>query len=164
MSDRVVRTFGGHRAAVSSIEFHPFGEFFASGSVDNCLKIWDIRRKGCIQTYTGHDGAIRHLKISPDGRWIASGADDGLVNIWDLTAGKLLHTFPSPGISVSSIAFNPTEFVFAINYADGFNIVNDLDTFSEISSTRLDKVKKLLFTPSGDNLLFAGDNILFVRV
>ena len=43
---KVVRTLTGHRSNCISVDFHPFGEFFASGSLDTNLKIWDIRRKG----------------------------------------------------------------------------------------------------------------------
>ena len=76
------------RSGVHSPQWHPYGEFFASGSVDTNLKIWDIRRKSCIQTYKGHTRGVRQIAFSPDGRWVVSGGDDGLVKLWDLTAGR----------------------------------------------------------------------------
>ena len=76
------------RSGVHSPQWHPYGEFFASGSVDTNLKIWDIRRKSCIQTYKGHTRGVRQITFSPDGRWVVSGGDDGLVKLWDLTAGR----------------------------------------------------------------------------
>ena len=69
-------------------QWHPYGEFFASGSVDTNLKIWDIRRKSCIQTYKGHTKGVRQIVFSPDGRWVVSGGDDGVVKLWDLTMGR----------------------------------------------------------------------------
>jgi katanin p80 WD40 repeat-containing subunit B1 len=77
----VVRTLSSHKASISSLEFHPFGEFFASGSTDKSIRVWDIRRKGCIQTYIGHLDQINVMKISPDGKWLASGGNDGLVKV-----------------------------------------------------------------------------------
>lgn len=77
----VVRTLTGHRASCASVEFHPFGEFFASGSVDADLKLWDIRRKGCIHTYKGHSRAIKTIKFTPDGRWVVSGGEDNVVKV-----------------------------------------------------------------------------------
>ena len=56
--------------------------------MDTNLKIWDIRRKTCIQTYKGHTRAVRQILFSPDGRWVVSGGDDGLVKLWDLTMGR----------------------------------------------------------------------------
>ena len=73
-------------------QWHPYGEFFASGSVDTNLKIWDIRRKNCIQTYKGHARGVRQIIFSPDGRWVVSGGDDGVVKLWDLTMGRCVHT------------------------------------------------------------------------
>jgi WD40 repeat protein len=55
---KVIRTLLGHRAPCISVEFHPYGDFFASGSLDTNLKIWDIRRKSCIQTYKGHSQGV----------------------------------------------------------------------------------------------------------
>lgn len=63
------------------MDFHPFGEFFASGSLDTNLKIWDIRRKGCIHTYKGHTRGINSIKFSPDGRWVVSGGEDNIVKV-----------------------------------------------------------------------------------
>ncbi|KAH8083397.1 hypothetical protein JL720_8281 [Aureococcus anophagefferens] len=73
---------------------HPFGDFLASGGADEAVRVWDARKKSCIQTYKGHGGEVDSLKFSPDGRWIASASRrDGLVRLWDLTAGKLLRSF-----------------------------------------------------------------------
>ena len=38
------------------MDFHPYGDFLSSGSHDTNLKLWDIRRKGCIFTYTPSEG------------------------------------------------------------------------------------------------------------
>ncbi|GJU11045.1 katanin p80 WD40 repeat-containing subunit B1 homolog isoform X2 [Tanacetum coccineum] len=61
------------------LDFHPFGEFFASGSLDTNLKIWDIRRKGCIHTYKGHTRGVNAIRFTPDGRSVVSGGED---NSW----------------------------------------------------------------------------------
>lgn len=84
----VVRTLTGHLSNCVVVDFHPFGEFFASGSMDTNLKIWDIRRKGCIQTYKGHTAGVTHVRFSPDGKWVVSGSEDSRIKLWDLTAGK----------------------------------------------------------------------------
>jgi len=77
----VVRTLNGHRSYCTAVEFHPFGEFFASGSMDTNLKIWDIRKKGCIHTYKGHRRAVSTIRFSPDGRWVVSGGLDNVVKV-----------------------------------------------------------------------------------
>lgn len=77
----VVRTIAGHRTNCTSVEFHPFGEFFASGSLDANLRIWDIRRKGCIHTYKGHMQGITTIRFTPDGRWVVTGGEDNVVKV-----------------------------------------------------------------------------------
>ena len=76
-----MRTLTGHRSSCLSIEFHPFGDFVATGSLDTNLKVWDLRRKDCIQTYKGHGKGVTHVAISPDGRWVASGCEAGQVKV-----------------------------------------------------------------------------------
>jgi katanin p80 WD40 repeat-containing subunit B1 len=79
---KVVRTFTtGHRSKVTCVDFHPYGDFFASGSLDTNVKVWDIRRKACLQTYRGHLQGIKTAKFTPDGRWLVSGGEDGIVKV-----------------------------------------------------------------------------------
>lgn len=78
----VVRTLSGHRSNCISLDFHPFGEIFASGSLDTNLKIWDIRLKGgCIHTYKGHTRGVNTIRFTPDGRWVVSGGEDNTVKV-----------------------------------------------------------------------------------
>lgn len=77
----VLRTLLGHKANICSLDFHPFGSFVASGSLDTNIKLWDVRRKGCVFRYKGHTEAVRCLRFSPDGKWLASAADDHTVKV-----------------------------------------------------------------------------------
>lgn len=85
----VVRTLTGHRSNCISVDFHPFGEFFASGSLDTNLKIWDLRKKGPIHTYKGHTRGVNVLRFTPDGRWVVSGGEDNIVKVGCLSAFEL---------------------------------------------------------------------------
>ena len=64
---------------IDTLQFHDF--FFFPGSGDTNLKLWDIRRKGCIFTYKGHSETVTCLKFSPDGQWVASGGEEGAVKV-----------------------------------------------------------------------------------
>lgn len=104
----MVRTLTGHRSSCSAVEFHPFGEFFASGSMDTNLKIWDIRKKGCIHTYKGHTQGISTIKFTPDGRWVVSGGFDNVVKVTSLPL-----YFPGTIIQwLSVIFFNDHNYIF----------------------------------------------------
>ena len=72
----------GHAAACLALAFHPFGEFFGSGSSDSSLKLWDVRQtSSCIHTYLGHGGPVTQVRFSPDGKILASGSADGAVKV-----------------------------------------------------------------------------------
>ena len=45
------KTFSGHQSNCTVIDVHPHGDFFASGSMDTTLKVWDMRRRTCVSTY-----------------------------------------------------------------------------------------------------------------
>ena len=116
-------------------QWHPYGEFFASGSVDTNLKIWDIRRKTCIQTYKGHTRGVRQIIFSPDGRWVVSGGDDGVVKLWDLTMGRLVHEFTQHSAPISALAIHPTEFLMASASMDRTLRLWDLESFEQVCCT-----------------------------
>jgi katanin p80 WD40 repeat-containing subunit B1 len=59
-----------------------------SGSMDNTMKVWDVRSKQCIQTFMGHEKEVTCVRFSPDGRWVASSGKDGQFLVWDLVAGQ----------------------------------------------------------------------------
>lgn len=77
----VIRTLTGHRSSCLSVDFHPFGDFFASGSLDTSVKVWDVRRKACINTYKNHSRGVTHVQFSPDGRLLTSGGQDGALKV-----------------------------------------------------------------------------------
>uniref|UniRef100_A0A804IH95 Katanin p80 WD40 repeat-containing subunit B1 homolog n=1 Tax=Musa acuminata subsp. malaccensis TaxID=214687 RepID=A0A804IH95_MUSAM len=151
----VVRTLTGHRSNCIAVDFHPFGEFFASGSLDTNLKIWDIRRKGCIHTYKGHTRGVNAIKFTPDGRWVVSGGEDNIVKLWDLTAGKLLHDFKFHEGQIRCIDFHPHEFLLATGSADRTVKFWDLETFELIGSAgpETSGVRSMTFNPDGRTLL-----------
>tara|TARA_B100000795_G_scaffold243780_1_gene207890 strand:- start:105 stop:716 length:612 start_codon:yes stop_codon:yes gene_type:complete len=151
----VGRTLSGHRANCISVQWHPYGEFFASGSVDTNLKIWDVRRKTCIQTYKGHTRGVRQILFSPDGRWVLSGGDDGLIKLWDLTMGKLLHEFTLHTGAITALAIHPSEFLMASASADRTVRLWDLETFEPVCCTPAESspVRRVCFSDDGKALL-----------
>ena len=87
------RTLKGHTAATTTLDYHLYGDYVASGSLDTIVKVWDLHMASCMQTFQGHSSKITVVSFTPDGRWLTSGDQDGVIKIWDLTAGRLLHEF-----------------------------------------------------------------------
>ncbi|KAF3832081.1 hypothetical protein F7725_025746 [Dissostichus mawsoni] len=115
---KILRTLMGHKSNITSLGFHPFGDFLASSSTDTNIKLWDVRRKGYVFRYKGHTQAVRSLAFSPDGKWLASASDDCTIKLWDLTQGKTITEFKSHTAAVNIVQFHPNEYLLASGSSD----------------------------------------------
>lgn len=152
-----MRSLSGHRSSVLSVDFHPFGVLFASGSLDTNIKIWDFRKKDAIQTYKNFNKGVTTVKFSPDGKWIASGGETGEIKIWDVTAGKMVHEFSQHTNAVTGIEFHPSELIMASSSADKTVKLWDVDSLELIESTSPEAtgVRALAFHPRGRHVFSA---------
>ena len=154
-----------HKARVTRLDYHPFGDFFCSTSLDGNVKVWDLRKKTCLQTYKYQEGKeagrpeVNFVKFSPDGRMVASGNADGTVILWDLTKGKRLHKITHHKDTVTSIDFHPQDFILAVGCADGVVSYWNIDTWQKVSTTPACGVKggvqHVSFTGDGSALVAA---------
>uniref|UniRef100_A0A670YLU0 Katanin p80 WD40 repeat-containing subunit B1 n=1 Tax=Pseudonaja textilis TaxID=8673 RepID=A0A670YLU0_PSETE len=140
---KILRTLMGHKANICSLDFHPYGGFVASGSMDTNIK--------------GHTGAVRCLRFSPDGKWLASSSDDHTVKLWDLAAGKIMFEFTGHTGPVNVIEFHPNEYLLASGSSDRTVRFWDLEKFQTVSCIEEEAtpVRCVLFNPDGC-CLYAG--------
>jgi DNA-binding CsgD family transcriptional regulator len=78
----------------------------ASGSQDQSIKLWDVRRGYCHSTLQGHSGYIYSVAFSPDGTLLASGSQDQSIKLWDVRTGQCRSTLQGHAGWVRSVAFN----------------------------------------------------------
>jgi WD40 repeat protein len=52
---------------------------FASGSVDQLVRLWDIEAGRCLRACYGHTNRVRAVTFSSDGRLLASGSEDKII-------------------------------------------------------------------------------------
>lgn len=79
-----------------------------TSSLDNTIKLWDVKTGKCVRTQFGHIEGV--WSIRADTFRIVSGAHDRLVKVWDLQDGKCLHTFGN-NASVSCVGLSSHSFV-----------------------------------------------------
>jgi WD40 repeat protein len=77
--------------------FSPDGQWIATGSLDQAIRIRDaatgaLRLK--VRTRAGHAQSIEAISFSPDGKRLLTGSDDGSIKIWDFE--QILATVPPP--------------------------------------------------------------------
>jgi WD40 repeat protein/serine/threonine protein kinase len=92
-SQRLLNTFTGHIASVSSVCWSADGQFALSGSWDKTLKLWAVKTGQCLQTFTGHTGWVESVCLSVDGQFAFSGSSDKTLKLWDVKTGQCLRTF-----------------------------------------------------------------------
>jgi WD40 repeat protein/serine/threonine protein kinase len=81
---RRLRTFAGHRGAVTSVCLSGDGRFLLSGSTDATVKLWDTASGQCLRTFAGHADAVTSVALSADGRYAISGSADRTLRVWIL--------------------------------------------------------------------------------
>ena len=72
---------------LTSAAFSVDGALLATGSLENGIRLWDVRDPAQPQpagALAGHDGAVNAIAFSPDGLLLVSAGDDGVIRLWGL--------------------------------------------------------------------------------
>ena len=82
-----VRHFFGHASDVNTVRYHPNSIFVGTGSMDNSVRLWDMRDGNVCRVFKKHPGPVHSLAFSPNGQFLASAGEDNKITIWDLHKG-----------------------------------------------------------------------------
>ncbi|KAJ2395071.1 hypothetical protein GGI05_001753 [Coemansia sp. RSA 2603] len=91
----------------------PSGQYVASGSSDNCVRIWDSETAECLATLRGHTSRIWDICVDRAGSTLFSASGDGSVRIWDIRdlhkpqCTSVVQT--ETGGDIYSVSLNPLE-------------------------------------------------------
>jgi F-box/WD-40 domain protein MET30 len=91
-----------------SDESRKYPAYILTASLDNTVKLWDVKTGKCVRTQFGHVEGI--WDISADTFRIVSGAHDRFVKIWDMQSGKCMHTFPGHSSPVTCVGLGDSSF------------------------------------------------------
>jgi pleiotropic regulator 1 len=105
---KLMRVISGHTGWVRSIAVDPSNEWFATGSGDRTVKIWDLASGTLKLTLTGHIEAIRGLAISDRHPYLFSAGEDKMIKCWDLEYNKVIRQYHGHLSAVYSLALHPT--------------------------------------------------------
>lgn len=154
---------------ICSLALNPDGYRLASGSNDNSIKLWDIRREGCLNTFDVHQSAIRALAWSPsklDLLFSGGGLHDKTIKVINVQQAKVIASEESVQSPVSAIHFSaddsqlvschgaPSNSAIVWKFDDGFHERAKLQGHStRILQSTLLTDEKTLITAGADELI-----------
>src|SRR5271156_4426706 len=84
---RLRATIKAHSSAVWSMACSPDGKMVASGSLDQTIKLWDVKTGKEQATFKGHKFFVWSVAYSPDSKTVASASWDRTIKLWDVKTG-----------------------------------------------------------------------------
>ena len=116
----------GHGDSVTGMALNSEGTHLLTNSMDNTLRIWDVRpfapANRCTHALSGHQHTFeKHLLKcgwSGDGRRVTAGSGDRMVCVWDVHSQKLVYRLPGHTGSVNEAVFHPSQPIVASASSD----------------------------------------------
>ncbi|XP_066339703.1 receptor like protein kinase S.2-like isoform X3 [Miscanthus floridulus] len=105
-----IRTLEGHSDTVMQVVFNPVDtDSFASASLDQTIKIWNISSSECKKTLSDHLVELPCvLTYTGDtGQCLVTGSSDGTTQIWDLETETCVQTLEGHTDRISSVYRHP---------------------------------------------------------
>lgn len=103
---RLLHTLNAHTAGCYCIAIDPTGRYFAVGSADSLVSLWDISEMLCVRTFTKLEWPVRTISLSHAGEYIASASEDPFIDISNLQTGRSVHQIPCKA-AMNSVEWNP---------------------------------------------------------
>lgn len=107
-SKQPLKRLTGHQQLVNHIAFSPDGRYFASGSFDKKVKLWNGKSGDFLATLNGHVGAVYQVAWSSDSRFLVSASKDSTAKLWQISnPKKARETLPGHADEVYALDWSP---------------------------------------------------------
>ncbi|KAJ5073884.1 tho complex subunit 3 tho3 [Anaeramoeba ignava] len=107
-----VMVLQAHTSNCFCIDFDPTQQYFAVGSADSLVSLWDLNELICLRTIPRLKWPVRAVSFSYDGKLIASGSEDKFIDISWVENGEFVTSIPLEG-GMNSIAWHPNKYILA---------------------------------------------------
>lgn len=116
-SQKVRKTYKGHRGPVTCARFNKGSSAIASGSETGEIIIYNVvTGQGCRPLIAPNVQAIKQVQFSHHKKSLfGSVSDDGAVNLWDANKRQLVHSFTCHRAPTTGLSFSPINDIFLIS-------------------------------------------------
>jgi WD40 repeat protein len=159
----------GHGSYVYPVAYSPDGEWIASGSWDNTVRLWDAWTGENCAILT-HSGYVRALAFSPDSAWLLSGSQArGGLDIWNVATAKHQRKLEwKQNATIRAVSITHDGALVAIGDMNGNAGILNLATGEEMHAFRTAAIAgvttSLAFSPDGRQLFGTGENAAQIDV
>lgn len=101
---RAKNRISGHHAPILNVAYSPSGNYIASASVDNTVKLWNQSGE-MLKSIEGHNDSVLAIAFSPDEKFLATAGVDRMIKIWNLE-GELITTLVGHLDQINALAFS----------------------------------------------------------
>lgn len=126
------RVIMGHAGWVRAVAVEPENQWFATGSADRTVKIWDLASGRLKLTLTGHVSTVRGICISERRPYMFTVGEDKMVKCWDLEHNKVVRHYHGHLSGVYTVALHPSLDVLMTGGRDSVVRVWDMRTKRQI--------------------------------
>lgn len=129
---KLLRVISGHLGWVNCVAVDATNSFFATGSNDRLLKIWDLATGQLKLSLTGHVSSLKDIQISDRHPYLFSCGEDGRVKCWDLEQNRVVRDYHGHLSGVYTLALHPSLDILCSGGRDAVVRVWDMRTKKEI--------------------------------
>jgi THO complex subunit 3 len=115
-----VHTIEAHLANCICLEFDRSGRYFATGSADALVSLWDVKSLVCLRTFGRLEWPVRTLSFNCDSQLLASASEDHFIDVAFVETSEQVASIKCD-TSTFTIAWHPKHNILAYACDDNTN-------------------------------------------
>lgn len=156
---QLVRELKGHRDWVTAVSFCGDGAELVTGCRDRRVLIWDVATGRMTGSLGTHKSPITAIVVSEQRDKVAIAGFRAPLKIYDLASGKLQGTLTCPCDDIRAVQFSPNLRYLAAGGRQGNLRIWNLKTGKSVDVPgQQRRIRSLVFTPNGEQLVSAGED------